>query len=784
MNMPRTVFLLAAGLGWAVVPSLRAQPDRVRLVTAELVERGEVEVEVVTQGRLRTRNAPERRLFDGNIEGSAISSGTPLILREGATVDVCVRFPAPRLLQEVQLLYLGHARTVTTKLDLNSDDTLTVPHTAADTLELRGGGRFTSCRRWPALHTVVRGVHLSVQVSADNTTTFQFPELRLLGRRDPAEAPGDRLDILVDDRLPAVNQSLVLTARLARRSAASPAYRALRAELVDRVGKVLRTDEHALPELAPGIGADINWAWTLPAVPDWYTVRVHAVAGGEAPPLTAERRLPVTAHKLHCVWYGIPAHTDWGTAYCAVSDAASIMRLREQGILPLAVHMATFDKKDIRLDPDKLDYWMRYRRSYNPVGMAVDEFSSYVGNQSEEVGNALIRMRQEFPDYAIYVWAVGSRETYLPALRRAADLVMEEVYLNRLGNDFESFDKRIGPFYEHGLAHKTVIGIGTDLDETAEGVEKQLRYIRRKFPELPGLAVYKAYSDAAELVGPTDEMFFRFFVAPLVYVRPHPMYEQRVQVRNLGGLTARGVRVELLSKTTSAGGVDLDVVYPDTTHQIDWLEAIPELKPDIYACRVVPPEGTSLLNTEPVELFYPKTAQLLPAADATVDLRHPDRNNGDGQLLIYSGMRAYATFDAAALGPVAKVKRVRWGVWRQTRQYGKVELYGLPGDAAWDAEELAENAITATNAPGLTDAGELVPGAIALHRGKLSWGERLDVTEFVRKQLTAEQPARWITFMFRPAPGCSKPADHRVYSRTAEEEKRLPYLTVEYLPAE
>jgi len=77
-----------------------------------------------------------------------------------------------------------------------------------------------------------------------------------------------------------------------------------------------------------------------------------------------------------------------------------------------------------------------------------------------------------------------------------------------------------------------------------------------------------------------------------------------------------------------------------------------------------------------------------------------------------------------------------------------------------------------------------VPGAIALHRGKLSWGERLDVTEFVRKQLTAEQPARWITFMFRPAPGCSKPADHKIHSRTAEEEERLPYLSVEYLPAE
>ena len=593
------------GVCLAALPALVRAEAPQPLVTAPMLADGRVSVEVKTAGAVKRPNRDPAAFFDGQIRGTGVTSNVPLVLGRGASAAIVVRFARPRLLNEIQVLHTqGDAEGFSAAITLLGPPDLDLP--ASYARHMRINLQMTSCIRWPGLQAEVRGVRL--KLTCGPKTAMQVPELRLLGRADPQAAPSDRIELMPAERLAVAARPCEFVARVARRTASSPTYRRLVARLLDHAGKPVRTTSVDLPAATPSTAAEVRWRWRMPAVPDLYTVHVSAVGDANAR-LEARRKLPATARRLHCVWYGVPTRTRWGTAYCAVSDGAGILTLRERGVLPLAVHMATFKKaKDI--SPDQRLYWARRRLSYNPVGYAIDEYSSYNYNQAEVEGNALVRIRQEAPDAKLYVWVVGSRPGYMDALGAAADLIMQEVYLNRLGHKFNRFDRRIAPFYARGLAHKTVFGIATDVRETAQGVEKQLRYIRLHFPELPGLAVYKAYGDSAKLVGPTDELFYKYFVAPVIFCQPHPRHPGQVQIKNRGGLTARNVRVELVGAAggKAVGSARLAEIYPGETHQINWLKLVGGLKPGRYHVRLIVPAGCTVLNAKPVELTHPRPA--------------------------------------------------------------------------------------------------------------------------------------------------------------------------------
>ena len=588
--------------------------EPVPLVTGEMIEDGSVSVDLKTTGKVRSTNPDIASFFDGSVDGSSVTANVPLHMYPGSssTATLTIRFPSPRLLTEAQLVYHCKGLDFSTSLVLfgEGESKRELPIAYARDLHLQPNGFCVSGRRWPGLLQPVTGIRLHLK--SHPTSFIQFTELRLLGFMDSAEVAGDRIELLPSERMPVVSAPLNVRVRVARCSETSPEYNKLVTQVLDHTGEVVREDILDLPAAEIGTSAEIDWQLRMPSVPDTYTLRVAATApdGGRT---VVQRDLPVTSRRLHCVWYGTPESTRWGTAYCGSREGAKMLQLREQGVLPLPIHMALHREKGA-LDLAKFlkqEYHDRFVKGKNPFGIVLEEYSCYKENYAEAEGALLVRSRQKHPDKKQYVWVIGNHEGYMPALRRAADLIMVEVYMNRLGHVYNRFLHRTEPYLLQGLGHKTVIAIATDLGESVEDIEKQIRYIRKNRPSLPGLGIYKTGGESTLQTQPIDELFYKYFVTPVLYCQTSTLYEYRVQVENRGGITARNVRLELVPEAggPAVGHVNFSEIYPGEIHQVDWLKIIPNLPPAVYMSKFIAPEAYTILNDAPLSCGEKKKSE-------------------------------------------------------------------------------------------------------------------------------------------------------------------------------
>ncbi len=119
---------------------------------------------------------------------------------------------------------------------------------------------------------------------------------------------------------------------------------------------------------------------------------------------------------------------------------------------------------------------------------------------------------------------------------------MHECYMEYLGHRNAAFDFTAKRIRELGLTHNSVFGLACTSEKkgtSAEQLTKQFRHIRAVAPELPGVALYKAYGSGARLPPHADRLFEQYFVRPVLRLMLLRDISDRVGVQNIGQTMAR-----------------------------------------------------------------------------------------------------------------------------------------------------------------------------------------------------------------------------------------------------
>ena len=183
-------------------------------------------------------------------------------------------------------------------------------------------------------------------------------------------------------------------------------------------------------------------------------------------------------------------------------------------------------------------------------GIAMDEWSE----PSEQACEALEVVSRAKGKRLLVPWVIGPSNAVHARCFRFADLLLPEVYFNYWGHHSyrRGLDSYIDSAKQHGLTDKYVIALGTvarGRPSTPAQIEREVRYLRRQAPEMPGVAFYGyRRTDLARL---NDQLCYKYFIAPVIIVEKTVEGAEGTMdltVRNIGGMTARDVTVALVDR--------------------------------------------------------------------------------------------------------------------------------------------------------------------------------------------------------------------------------------------
>ena len=242
----------------------------------------------------------------------------------------------------------------------------------------------------------------------------------------------------------------------------------------------------------------------------------------------------------------------------------------------------------------------KYGTDADVHGFGIDECGGYPGTWQYDASIAsmkgLIRARRETRQRFFAVWNGGGLRPELAGYyRKAADLLLLETYLWRampdeLGADdvYQVIVDRIEPTVRscdmfqpaYGNHCYTLIALDTSErpDRTDLGEQEQVvRFIRRRFPEMRGLAWYnggygnKRYGMArgeesdrlhAAVLANADRLCFEYFVKPCVTLMRESLWMKQhadgsvvltAALSNIGGVDSEEVTVEFLMDGVPVG---------------------------------------------------------------------------------------------------------------------------------------------------------------------------------------------------------------------------------------
>ena len=555
--------LLIAGVCSGIAQAAPVDPF-VQLAADGQREAGEFEA-VLSGTFTCSHEDPAQVLLDGDRRTTAKKGGAVKIAA-GDAVTVKLAWKAPRCVTAVRAGFSGSlaagfswSSAAGTRHTPERDKTVTFARDYPA----------TSYLVWERLAWNAAALEIEFRARKDS----QLTEIEVVGFEDIREAPF--LCIHREMNLPPVNHAISLDVVCYNPAHDALAGGALRVQEQDGEGDSRPVGRLEAPRVAPGTAVSLPVTWTTPAAAGEYRLSAGwHVGGAEGPVCRTECAVRVTRPKLHLVWYGEPAKVGHTTALTTVGDDLDAYDWRKQGVLPLSWAPGMVEREHTRGDFE--ENWASRIASKNR-GIAIDEFGIF---QTAEFGvgmaNALLPVRRQFPDRPVYVWqamAVGA--PIAPALRRGADLVMHECYMEYLGHRYTSFDFMMRRIREYGLTQNSVFGLACTSENTstsAEQLTEQFRYIRELAPELPGVAIYKAYGTGARLAPLTDQLFERYFLRPVVrtvLVRDLP---DRVAVQNIGQMPARDVELELigLPAGVSAETKTIALLTPGETAMVAW----------------------------------------------------------------------------------------------------------------------------------------------------------------------------------------------------------------------
>jgi hypothetical protein len=320
---------------------------------------------------------------------------------------------------------------------------------------------------------------------------------------------------------------------------------------------------------------------------------------------TATLVLPVIVkgkgRALHFPWYREIPTARWATCVTSTREPQQA-RLAERGVTPLnweygGMSWSYYDKEKAKSDPEAVlaeieeVFYSKFTSEGATHGCGIDEIGGYPGSWKFKASVAsmkgLVRAKAEKPDRFFAVWNGGGPRPELAALcRQGADLLLLETYLWRALPDelgvqdiYESMVSRIEPFIRatdmfqpaYGNHCYTLIALDTserpdrcDLGE----LEQVVRFIRRRFPEMRGIAWYTGgYGNCGlvrteetdrhheALLRQADRLCFDYWVKPCITLMPECLWLGRddegnptlnVAVTNLGSVDSGEVSVEFL----------------------------------------------------------------------------------------------------------------------------------------------------------------------------------------------------------------------------------------------
>ncbi|HOZ48410.1 MAG TPA: hypothetical protein PLO37_06945 [Candidatus Hydrogenedentes bacterium] len=324
---------------------------------------------------------------------------------------------------------------------------------------------------------------------------------------------------------------------------------------------------------------------------------------------TAELTLPVIVkgkgRDLHFPWYREVGVTRWAT--CVTSTGkGDHERLAERGVLPLnweygGMSWSYYDKEKAKTNPDEVlaeieeTFYDKFTSTAVPYGFGIDECGGYSGTWSLDASiasmKALVRARKETRHFYA-VWNGGGLRPELAALyREGTDLLLLETYLWRALPDelgiedvYETLVSRVEPLVRSSDMFQPAYGnhcytlLALDTSERPDRVdlgeqEQVVRFIRRRFPEMRGIAWYTGgygsygldRTDETDrrheaVLRNADRLCLEYFIQPCITLMPESLWVRQSEqgdcslvaaVSNIGSVDSGPVIIELLADGTA-----------------------------------------------------------------------------------------------------------------------------------------------------------------------------------------------------------------------------------------
>ena len=341
---------------------------------------------------------------------------------------------------------------------------------------------------------------------------------RSADRPDLAIASADHIrdnpDLAISKLYPVKGQAVTFNARI-RNSGLRPAERvACRTRLIDDEGNLVAERKVQIDRIKAESHYDFpftfNPAQTGPHRVDVELDYPSSVLEISETNNTSSLTIHVVDRDYFFVWYGDPKHLK----HINVTQTAqfAIAEWNRRGVTAGA--WAGVGGKDPRSA-----YFRKPELGYNAA--IVDEIGA-LGDKAKELLAILPDLKKSHPDFVVAIWlAAGIPEEIAELTKQGViDLLMLEIYINCGSLKYEErLSKAIENARKAGVLHRTVIGLGSAAGYAnyasphahAEFLEKQIQFIRKEAPEMPGLAFFSA-STLPGVDVKLDEMCFKYFI--------------------------------------------------------------------------------------------------------------------------------------------------------------------------------------------------------------------------------------------------------------------------------
>ena len=270
-----------------------------------------------------------------------------------------------------------------------------------------------------------------------------------------------------------------------------------------------------LPEIAAGKSFVVSWPFRAEKPGEYQTeILIDPKKQGTDGDWSNNRlvlRHAVAARKVYFLWYGNVKQLPYANAgQCPVGDIPEWQR--RGGIAGAGV--GAKGEKDRLLSM----YEERLKQGYD--GVFIDEIHMG-GPEAQTMIKTLPEFRKRNPHAFVALWTIG--EDTVPEVAAlvksgVVDVLMLEIYL-KPEEKFTAFDQAVANMRRHGIADKTVIGLVTHKEwdnwvggaKQAEYLLRQMQYIRRIAPEMPGFAFW---SDDAHpgVIEAVDAEYYKLFI--------------------------------------------------------------------------------------------------------------------------------------------------------------------------------------------------------------------------------------------------------------------------------